>query len=180
MFVGLAVGIVIAAIVLASLHLRGVRGLRGNATQAFVERLRRVPVGERLGMVKARARQGTFEAKVADALEAAPNATERVVAANEALGDLAFELESRARWSPAAVRLILFGCFLCVAIALIHGSLFELCGAAVLGAVGFVVCVSVRNRARTLDQQLRTTADALVDALVPDTPRTRGVGKRFG
>src|SRR5258708_10667938 len=108
MFVALAVLLVLATSALASLQLRGVKKALGTGAPGLLREIERTAKDARLEKLAARAQPDTFEAKLAASLEGIQDEPAKVTATNEALGDLALLLESRTRWSPAAVRIVLF------------------------------------------------------------------------
>ena len=181
LLVGLAVAVVLGSALLASLHLRAVRRTLGRTPKELATELQRLPVDERLAALRSRAPRGTFEAKLGEALSGVTDAQAKAVATNELLRDLEFELESRARWSPVAVRLVLFGEFLIAAVALIELALAEACAVFVLGGVGAGLAVALGNRARKLDLAQRQSADRFVELVLPNAihaPSMRGRLKR--
>jgi Flp pilus assembly protein TadB len=179
LFVALAVLLVIGTSALASIQLRGVREALGPRAAELVRELERTPQDARLGKLASKALPDTFEAKLAASLEGIEDPSAKVTATNEALGDLALSLESRARWSPAAVRIVLFAGFLLAALALIKWMLLEACIVMGVGAVGVAIAALMGSRARDLEKEQRKLADAFVEALVPGAPREESVGRRF-
>lgn len=179
MFVALAVALVIATSALASIQLRGVRRALGQRARDLLREIERTAKEARLGKLAARAEPDTFEAKLAAALDGVEDEAARITVTNEALGDLAFLLESRARWSPAAVRIVLFGALLLVALALIEWSILEACLVMGVGGAGVAIAALLGSRAREIERDQRKIADGFVEALVPSDPREDSVGRRF-
>ena len=179
MFIALAVLLVIATSALASMHLRGVRGALGSAAPALLREIERAPKETRLEKLASRGEADTFEAKLAASLEGIEDDAGKVTATNEALGDLALLLEARARWSPAAIRIVLFGGFLLAVLALIKWAIVEACIVMGIGALGVAIAAWIGSRARDVEREQRKLADAFVEALVPGAPREESVGRKF-
>ena len=97
----------------------------------------------------------------------------RVAAANEALGDLAFVLDSRARWSPTAGRLALWGTFLLTLLAVYDHALYQAYGVMACGVIAVFAAHVMKKRTQTIDREGREIADALVKTLLPEAPHRR-------
>lgn len=170
---------------LASLHVRGVSRAIGSAAPALIAELPRVDRAARLERLTSRLEkeapgpEPTFERRLAEALGEAHTDAARAEAANEALGDLAAILESRAKWSSAALRIVLLGGLLCGALCLIRQ---EIVGAGIVAGiivVGAGATAWLGQRATALDKAHRKTADRLVELLLPDAPRQTSNRGRF-
>ncbi len=169
---------------LATLHLRGVSGAIGASVPALIGRLPRVDRAARLDAVltsvpRENASRPTFEQSLAEGLRAAQTDEARADAANEALGDLGATLESRAKWSSAALRIVLLGGLLCAALCLIRQEFVSAGIVAGIIAVGAGTTAWLGRRAGALDKEHRKTADRLVELLLPDVPRQTSTRNRF-
>jgi type IV secretory pathway TrbD component len=120
-----------------------------------------------------------FERSLAEGLKDARTDGARAEAANEALGDLAAVLESRAKWSSAALRIVLLGGLLCAALCLIRQEFVSAGIVAGIIAVGAGATAWLGRKASLLDKSHRKTADRLVELLVPDAPRQTSNRGRF-
>lgn len=174
--------IVVGSVALASLHWRGVAAALGPSIAGLLTELPRVDRDKRLDRVASRSEGAppeTFERRLVEGLQSANNDRARAEAANEALGDLAAVLEGRAKWSSAALRIVLLGGLLCAALCLIRQEFMHAGIVAGLIAVGSAVTASLGSKANNLDKAHRKTADRLVELLVPDAPRETSNRGRF-
>lgn len=173
---------VVGSVALASLHLRGVAAALGPSVAGLLTELPRVERDKRLDRVAARiesAAPETFERRLVEGLQSANNDRARAEAANEALGDLAAVLESRAKWSSAALRIVLLGGLLSAAVCLIRQEFVHAGIVAGLIAVGSGLTAWLGSKAGGLDKAHRKSADRLVELLVPDAPRETANRGRF-
>lgn len=186
--------IVLGSVWLASLHVRGVASAVGAGVPALIGRLPRVDRAARLDALVASlgdgaahetrdesraSRAATFEAQLAEALRDASSEAARAEAANEALGDLGATLESRSKWSTAALRIVLLGGLLCAALCLIRQEFVSAGIVAGMIAVGAAATAWLGSKASKMDKEHRKTADRLVELLLPDAPRETSNRGRF-
>lgn len=177
----LAALVVLGSALLSALHLRAIGRAVGPAARALVAELPRVERGARLDRLRGRVdgAAAPFERQLAEGLGDAKTDEARAEAANEALGDLAAVLESRAKWSSAALRIVLLGGLLCAALCLIRQAFMSAGIVAGVIAVGAGATAWLGSKARGLDQSHRKTADRLVELLLPDAPRQTANRGRF-
>ena len=158
---------------MASRHLRDVRRTIGRNARDLVRQIERSPQEARLEKLTARAEAGTFEAKLAASLTEVTDPLARVAAANEALGELAFVLDSRARWSPTAGRLALWGTFLLTLLAVFERALFQAYGVMACGVIAVFAAHVMKKRTQKIEREGREVADALVRTMLPGAAQRR-------
>jgi hypothetical protein len=192
-FAALAIVLLIATTQLAALRLRAVRASVGENLGALILELKRVDVAERWNHAAEKVKSGTFEARLLESLEGLHDERAKVVATNEALGDLALLLSQRSRWSTVAVRIVLLGSALLGVLCLpgvyrtvteANGVgatpyLIQLAVVCLAGGIGLSLVVLMGGRADALEKKQRKLADDLVDVLVPGAPKEASVGRRF-
>jgi hypothetical protein len=93
----------------------------------------------------------------------------RAAAANEALADLAHQLEATATWPGAAVRLSCFGALLAAVAALLLSRAGVILPVVGIGAAGALIAAELGRRARAAANERRAGADVLVDVALPGT-----------
>ncbi len=171
--------IALAAMALAHTHLREVTRLSSGQTAELVRKIKRLPVQERLRELQRQSLPGSIERRI---VEEAGQVDEgqRAFAIDTVLADIALELESRASWPRAAMRISAASGVLLMALAIsLHLEVFVAFALLVLGACSAVMCIAVDRRAVSMAGDLRQHIDALIDALAlrnvsgPATPLSR-------
>lgn len=154
-----------ATFVLARAHLRRVKTLVLGQTSAFVRTLSRLPVNERLLELKNRSSSQTIAWRIADeALRADEN--QRAAVIDDLLSEIALELEARALWPRAAVRIAGASGVLLMAVSIsLRVEVFVPIVLLLNGIFAAVVCMMIQQRAETWATDVRRDIDALIDAL---------------
>ncbi|HRI72663.1 MAG TPA: hypothetical protein PK156_50850 [Polyangium sp.] len=171
--------IALAAIALAHTHLREVTRLSSGQTAELVRRIKRLPVQERLRELQRQSLSGSIERRIAEEAEQVDEG-QRAFAIDTVLADIALELESRASWPRAAMRISAASGVLLMALAIsLHLEVFVAVALLALGACSAVVCIAVGRRAVSIASDLRLHFAALIGALAlknvaePATPLSR-------
>jgi hypothetical protein len=171
---------------LAVAQVRRVARATSTDARALAASLRRVPAEVRAAELARRAPPESWEGRLGVELGEAATDAARVAAVNDALADVARELEAGAGWPAAAVRLAAFGGLLLIALGLLaHAGAVAVTLAAGIGAGGAIVAALAGRRAGSLARAEREAVDALVDALAlpaarrgPDAVEPAGRGAR--
>jgi len=166
--VALSAVFAIVGALLALRQLRDVAEWPSRDGRDLPAKLRKIDPNERLARAQALARPGSWEAKLAEDLAAAPSEVERVDAASEAVGDLAALYASRSRWAPAALRIQVAVGLLTAALLLAWGRWVEAVVAIGVAFVGGLVSHMVGEAAADRERRQRSLADEIVLLLVPE------------
>lgn len=131
----------------------------------MTRKLSRLPVGERLDELKRQACPETIEWRIAEeALQADENA--RAAAVDSVLADVALELDSRAMWPKAAVRIAGASGVLLMALSIsLHMQVVISVILLFVGIGAAIICTFLERRASSISTEVRLRIDALVDVL---------------
>lgn len=154
-----------ATFVLARAHLGRVKRLALGQTSALVRPLSRLPVADRLLELKSRSSPQTIAWRIADeALRA--DETQRAAVIDDVLSEIALELEARALWPRAAVRIAGASGVLLMAVSIsLRVEVFVPIVLLLNGIFAAVICMMIQQRAETCATDVRRDIDALIDAL---------------
>lgn len=154
-----------ATFVLARAHLGRVKTLALGQTSAFVRTLSRLPASERLLELKNRSSSQTIAWRIADeALRA--DETQRAAVIDDLLSEIALQLEARALWPRAAVRIAGASGVLLMAVSIsLRVEVFVPIVLLLNGIFAAVVCMMIQQQAETCAKDVRRDIDALIDAL---------------
>lgn len=122
-----------------------------------------MPAEERLPALARRAPPGSWEHRFARAVMEAEGEAAKIAAANELLGEAAYQLDVGAGWPAAATRIGVLGAMLLGAAALLAGAGVAVgAGALALGVAGAMVAAGAGRASRAEAAQQRRALDALV------------------
>lgn len=155
----------IATYLLARSHLLRVLKISSGQTSGLTRKLSRMPSSERLAELQRQARPETIEWRIAEeALQA--NDASRASAVDAVLADVALELEARAMWPKAAVRIAGASGVLLMALAMaLHVSPLISIVLLLVGIGSAGICMFLEKRALSVSTEIRLRIDALVDVL---------------
>ena len=139
--------------------------------------LLRVPMERRLDVAAQRALPGGWTRALVDAVREAPDDAARIAATNEALGDLALQLEAGAGWAPAALRVGISATLLLAVAAFLVGVPYAALPVCAVGGAGALGAADAGRRARALAARQRERADEIVALLLPDLVRQAGASQ---
>ncbi|MFO0762302.1 MAG: hypothetical protein U0359_38035 [Byssovorax sp.] len=146
--------------------LRVGRATSGRAS-ALAVALKRVPDAERVDELSRRADPGSWEHRFACEVGAAPTAAAKIVAVNDALGELDHLFQAGAGWPSAAIRIALFGgMLLAVSAWLDEHSLGAALGIALTGVLSAGACFEAKRSAERRVAAERKAIDDLVAVAV--------------
>lgn len=139
--------------------------MSSRQTISLTKKLARVPTVNRLIELRCHASPSTIEWRIADdALQV--DETFRASAVDSVLADVMLELEARATWPRAAVRIAGASGVLLMALAI--SLQLEVVIAVIVLSIGIfsaLVCMSLERRALAISKEIRRNLDALVDVL---------------
>lgn len=154
-----------SAFLLARAQTERLAHLSLGQTPAFYKSLARLPVGERLQALHKQARANSIAWRIADeALRA--DEPYRAAAVDAVLGEVALELEARAMWPRAAVRIAAASGVLLMALAIaLPRNVVVAVVMLVMGIGSAMLCMTMDRRAAAASREIRQSIDALVDVL---------------
>lgn len=166
-----------ATYALARAHLVQVLEISSGQTSGLTRKLARLPVADRLEELRRQARPKTIEWRIADeALQAGESA--RATAVDLVLADVALELDSRAMWPKAAVRIAGASGVLLMALSIsLHLPVMISVILLLVGIGSALICAFLQRRALSISTEIRLRIDALVDVLELRARTARPVGR---
>lgn len=163
-----------ATLLLARAHLVRVTSILSGQTGALVKKLARLPIAERMGELRRQAQRGSIDWRIADEALQADEAY-RAAAVDSVLADVALELEARAMWPRAAMRIAGASGVLLMALAIsLHRQVFVAVIVLLMGIFSAIACMTIQRRALVIATEIRRNVDALVDVLELRGPSLRG------
>lgn len=173
-FLALSFVVSLSTWALARAYLRQVIHLSSGQTSDLVRKLSRAPAAERLRELQRQSSPDSIARRIAD--EAMPvDETQRAAAVDAVLADIALELESRALWPRAAIRISAGSGVLMMALAIVlRLEAFVAFILLLVGICSALVCMAIDRRAASMAVEIRGHVDALIDVLAlrsPTAPR---------
>lgn len=174
-FLGVSGFISIATYALARSHLLQVVQISSGQTSGLTRKLARIAAADRLDELRRQARPQTIEWRIAEeALQA--NEAARASAVDSVLADVALELDSRAMWPKAAVRIAGASGVLLMALSIaLHLQPVISIILLLVGIGSAMICTLLERRALSISTEIRLRIDALVDVLELRARRGRSV-----
>lgn len=155
----------IATYALARAHFVRVFKISSGQTSGLTRKLSRLPVADRLKELRRQARPNTIESRIADEALGA-NDSARASAVDSVLADVALELDSRAMWPKAAVRIAGASGVLLMALSISQQAPVMISVIVLLVGIGSAgICAFLERRALAISTEIRLRIDALVDVL---------------
>lgn len=165
LFYLLSIAISLAAYLLARAQWVHLVRLSGGQTHDLRKKLSRLPADERLSALHEHARVDGIAWRIADEALRVDEAY-RAAAVDAVLADVALELEARAMWPRAAVRITAASGVLLMALAIaLYRDVFVAAIVLVMGIGSAIVCMMMDRRALAVSTEIRQDIDALVDVL---------------
>jgi hypothetical protein len=168
--------VALAAAALAWAQAMRVVGASTVDVAKLAAQLKRAPLPDRPARLAEIAPDGSWERALAVELVEAPNDAARAVTANDALGDLARDLEAGAGWPSAALRIGGLGCVLVAVVTfLVYRDALAALPTLIPGFVGAAACVEAGRRAKAAAKARRRAVDELIDALMGPAAREQAL-----
>ncbi len=161
----MSVVVSIATLSMARAHLVRVSKLSSGQTSSFTKKIARLPAADRMSELRRQASPQSIEWRIADdALHV--DETSRAAAVDSVLAEVALELEARATWPRAAIRIAGASGVLLMALAIsLHLEVFVAVLLLVIGILSALACITLERRALAISTEIRRSLDALVDVL---------------
>jgi len=169
-----------ASYALARSHLLQVTQISSGQTSGLTRKLARLAAAERLDELRRQARPETIEWRIAEEALGA-NESARASAVDSVLADVALELDSRAMWPKAAVRIAGASGVLLMALSIaLHLQAVISVILLLVGIGSAIICTLLERRALSISTEIRLRIDALVDVLELRARTGRSAGPAAG